>query len=306
MKKLIHFSCIVISSLFFCAISQADTITYMHTDALGSPVAATDESGNILWREHYSPFGAKLDNSDKSKGNDVGYTGHQFDNDTGLVYMQARYYDPVIGRFYSNDPVGYVGKNPIHSFGRYTYVNNNPYKYVDPDGKYGRGKGWTDKQWKKFNRAQKRLSGKMSRASKTLKSKAAGMADGDTTSEGYSASDLISMAGSLDSGVTALNDTGTGGHFANAASMLGQKAGEGVIGGKTITMNTSHANFGDNQNTALVIGHEALHNAGLTHPKFMGNTPYKFGSYGQRMSYKNLPPHKQVSNPDHVMSQVYP
>jgi hypothetical protein len=46
--------------------------------------------------------------------------------------MQARYYDPVIGRFYSNDPVGFTGD--VHSFGRYTYVNNNPYKYTDPNG----------------------------------------------------------------------------------------------------------------------------------------------------------------------------
>ena len=45
--------------------------------------------------------------------------------------MQARYYDPVIGRFYSNDPVGFRG---VHSFNRYAYANNNPYKYVDPDG----------------------------------------------------------------------------------------------------------------------------------------------------------------------------
>jgi hypothetical protein len=55
--------------------------------------------------------------------------------------MQARYYDPVIGRFYSNDPVGVLGHmqrgNPVHGFGRYTYVNNNPYKYVDPDGEFG-------------------------------------------------------------------------------------------------------------------------------------------------------------------------
>ena len=46
--------------------------------------------------------------------------------------MQARYYDPVIGRFYSNDPLGYRG---VHSFNRYAYANNNPYKYTDPDGK---------------------------------------------------------------------------------------------------------------------------------------------------------------------------
>jgi uncharacterized protein RhaS with RHS repeats len=48
--------------------------------------------------------------------------------------MQARYYDPVIGRFYSNDPVGYTAKNPVMSFNRYMYVNNNPYKYTDPSG----------------------------------------------------------------------------------------------------------------------------------------------------------------------------
>jgi uncharacterized protein RhaS with RHS repeats len=46
--------------------------------------------------------------------------------------MQARYYDPVIGRFYSNDPVGF---RDVHSFNRYAYANNNPYKYVDPDGR---------------------------------------------------------------------------------------------------------------------------------------------------------------------------
>jgi hypothetical protein len=46
--------------------------------------------------------------------------------------MQARYYDPVIVRFYSNDPVGF---RDIHSFNRYAYANNNPYRYIDPDGK---------------------------------------------------------------------------------------------------------------------------------------------------------------------------
>jgi RHS repeat-associated protein len=69
---------------------------------------------------------------------DVGYTGHKFDTDIGLSYMQARYYDPVIGRFYSNDPVGVVehfgGAAGIHGFNRYAYGNNNPYKFTDPSG----------------------------------------------------------------------------------------------------------------------------------------------------------------------------
>ena len=72
---------------------------------------------------------------DLSPASQQGYTGHVGDN-TGLVYMQARYYDPVIGRFYSNDPVGWTPKNPVMSFNRYLYVNNNPYKYTDPNGEF--------------------------------------------------------------------------------------------------------------------------------------------------------------------------
>jgi len=48
--------------------------------------------------------------------------------------MKARYYDPEVGRFYSNDQVGFSTDNPF-SFNRYAYANNNPYKFVDLDGK---------------------------------------------------------------------------------------------------------------------------------------------------------------------------
>jgi len=55
--------------------------------------------------------------------------------------MQARYYDPVIGRFYSNDPLDFSGHsangNLIHGFNRYVYANNNPYKFTDPTGLSG-------------------------------------------------------------------------------------------------------------------------------------------------------------------------
>ncbi|WP_445945297.1 RHS repeat domain-containing protein [Shewanella sp.] len=107
------------------------TVRYQHTDMLGSVVAESDEAGNILSRSHYEPFGKRL-GGDKAG---IGYTGHLQDKDLGLTYMQARYYDPLIGRFYSNDPVGYSSENPVMSFNRYIYVNNNPYKFIDPDGK---------------------------------------------------------------------------------------------------------------------------------------------------------------------------
>jgi len=49
--------------------------------------------------------------------------------------MQQRYYDPIIGRFYSNDPIGFISSNPM-MFNRYAYANYNPYKYIDPDGEF--------------------------------------------------------------------------------------------------------------------------------------------------------------------------
>ncbi|WP_223866502.1 RHS repeat domain-containing protein, partial [Candidatus Enterovibrio escicola] len=54
---------IILITLVISQFVIAETVTYFHTDALGTPVAATDESGNVLWREHYSPFGEKLENS---------------------------------------------------------------------------------------------------------------------------------------------------------------------------------------------------------------------------------------------------
>ena len=88
--------------------------------------------------ESIGPYGESIE----SAPDDVGYTGHKFDKNLGLSFIQACYYDPFIGRFYSDDPVDVLGHrergNSIaHGFGRYTYVNNNPYKYVDTNGEFG-------------------------------------------------------------------------------------------------------------------------------------------------------------------------
>jgi RHS repeat-associated protein len=68
--------------------------------------------------------------------NERGYTNHVHDNDINLTYMQARYYDPIVGRFMGMDPVG-VDLNTPAMFNRYAYANNNPYKYKDPNGEFG-------------------------------------------------------------------------------------------------------------------------------------------------------------------------
>jgi len=108
-------------------------VIHLHNDLQGSPVMATDENGAVLWREEYKPYGEKFIKSPAAK-NDVGYTGHQSEDDIGLVYQQQRWQDPLIGRFYSDDPLGFNANN-IQSFNRYAYGNNNPYKYVDDDGR---------------------------------------------------------------------------------------------------------------------------------------------------------------------------
>lgn len=107
--------------------------TFYHTDGLGSVVAATGATGTVQWRKSYTPYGAQIGSSHRAEP--LSYTGKPHDNITGLTYFGARYFDPEVGRFMSVDPVGFVESNPM-SFNRDLYVNDNPYKYVDPDGEF--------------------------------------------------------------------------------------------------------------------------------------------------------------------------
>ncbi|MDH5824290.1 RHS repeat-associated core domain-containing protein [Luteimonas sp. RD2P54] len=104
---------------------------YIHTDALGSVVAVTDQNRNVLERREYEPYGQQLT---PVLADGPGYTGHVQDAATGLTYMQQRYYDPVIGGFLSVDPVS-VDTTTVRNFCRYCYASNNPYKFTDPDGR---------------------------------------------------------------------------------------------------------------------------------------------------------------------------
>ena len=102
---------------------------YTHADHLGSPIAATNAAGAITWRESYLPYGAARIKP-AANANQTGFTGHVQDAATGLTYMQARYYDPVIGRFLSTDPVGYQDQLNL-----YAYAKDDPYGFIDPDGR---------------------------------------------------------------------------------------------------------------------------------------------------------------------------
>jgi RHS repeat-associated protein len=110
--------------------AHAATVTYVHTDSLGSPVMETDTQGNIVREVDHRPYGEQVLGASQ---NGPGFTGHYRDVATDLVYMQQRYYDPAVGRFASRDPIGTDGS--ASNFNRYWYANNSPYNFADPDGR---------------------------------------------------------------------------------------------------------------------------------------------------------------------------
>lgn len=111
--------------------SKADTVTYYYTNQQGTPLATADAAGNVVSTADYRPYGAQVLGS-PSQG--LGYTGHVNDLDSGLVYMQARYYDPSVARFLSVDPKA-AEFGDMSAFVRYAYASANPIRYVDLDGR---------------------------------------------------------------------------------------------------------------------------------------------------------------------------
>ena len=123
--------------LLLFAFSSATTtakerITYFHNDLLGSPVAATNAQGDVLWQEEYTAYGKRLLKADQGR-NSRWFTGKSEAAALSVQYFDARWYDADLGRFLSVDPVDFQ-EGDVHSFNRYTYANNNPYRYVDPNG----------------------------------------------------------------------------------------------------------------------------------------------------------------------------
>lgn len=114
-------------------------VTYLHPDTQGSPAVATDEQGNVVWTEAYDPWGARqIKNSTSAstaRGSRAWYTGKEEEASLGLYYYGARWYSPDIGQFHSTDPASVSLSNP-RSFNRYAYANNNPIRFIDPDGKW--------------------------------------------------------------------------------------------------------------------------------------------------------------------------
>jgi RHS repeat-associated protein len=109
---------------------------YFHTDAIGSVTAITDVNGNIIERYTYDMYGMPTfwDASgnvitESSIGNTILFQGREYSSELNLYYFRSRYYDPIVGRFLSVDPMGYKD-----SMNLYQAFNNNPVNFVDPLG----------------------------------------------------------------------------------------------------------------------------------------------------------------------------
>jgi RHS repeat-associated protein len=123
-------------------------VSYLTADHLGSPRIVTDEAGTVIARHDYLSFGDEVTDTlgsvaGRTPTQGYGtedeirkqYTGYEHDEESGLEYAQARYYNSKHGRFTSVDPLTASAsiKNP-QTFNRYSYVLNSPYKFTDPLG----------------------------------------------------------------------------------------------------------------------------------------------------------------------------
>jgi RHS repeat-associated protein len=113
---------------------------YFHTDGLGSITAVTNEAGQIVKRFAFDAWGKRLDPSSNGVITSAtsgkftrGFTDHEQLDDLGLVHMNGRIYDPVLGRFLSADP-NVDGVSDAQGYNRYSYVGNNPLGATDPSG----------------------------------------------------------------------------------------------------------------------------------------------------------------------------
>ncbi|MCG6796213.1 RHS repeat-associated core domain-containing protein [Geobacillus sp. YHL] len=118
------------------AMKKGNATYFYHYNAHGDVIALTDAQGNIVARYQYDAWGNLLSKSGAvADENPYRYAGYQYDNETGLYYLIARYYHPEHGVFLSLDPDPGDADDILTQNG-YAYANNNPVKMVDPDGKF--------------------------------------------------------------------------------------------------------------------------------------------------------------------------
>jgi RHS repeat-associated protein len=132
-----------VSAMYISNSGNNGSMYYIHKDHLGSVNVITDENGAVLEEHSFDAWGRRRNHSNWGYENintdgltDRGFTGHEHLDQFGMINMNGRVYDPVIGRFLSPDK--YVQAPQFtQSFNRYSYCFNNPLNHTDPSGWYG-------------------------------------------------------------------------------------------------------------------------------------------------------------------------
>lgn len=126
-----------------------DAMYYVHTDHLGSITSIYNANGTKVYAQNFDAWGRTRNPATWTYTANTltkpdwlirGFTGHEHLTQFGLINMNGRMYDPLVGRMLSPD--NYVqSADASQTFNRYSYVHNNPLKYTDPDGNWA---GWDD------------------------------------------------------------------------------------------------------------------------------------------------------------------
>jgi len=109
---------------------KGGTSFFYHGDALGSITEMTNSVGTVTQSYTYSSFGKIESQLDSTFFQPYTFTAREFDSETALYHYRARAYDPLIGRFLQEDPIGFAGGG----LNRFVYVGNSPLNLDDPFG----------------------------------------------------------------------------------------------------------------------------------------------------------------------------
>ena len=127
-----------------CGIEYNGSVYYFQKNLQGDVARIYDGNGSLVAQYVYDAWGnhkvlnangtEMTDESFIGKVNPIRYRGYYYDEETGLYYLQSRYYDPEVGRFINADDIDYIEPETLMGCNLYAYCGNNPVMYVDPSG----------------------------------------------------------------------------------------------------------------------------------------------------------------------------